>query len=166
MPELVGIARLAAESPLLEAKQHVEYFHLPARSFLSRCDNPRLPFSWTINPYRGCEFGCKYCYARYAHEFMELRDPSDFERKIFAKQFDEAGFREELRRIPGGESIALGTATERHTQTNNTITDLLGQIEGVPTEQVGAEILAMQTRLQASLQTTAMLYKLSLVNYV
>src|ERR1700704_1658274 len=65
-----------------------------------------------------------------------------------------------------GVQGALGTATERHTQTKNTITDLLGQIEGVPTEQVGAEILAMQTRLQASLQTTAMLYKLSLVNYV
>jgi flagellar hook-associated protein 3 FlgL len=65
-----------------------------------------------------------------------------------------------------GAQGALGTATARHTQTNNTITDLLGQIEGVPTEQVGAEILAMQTRLQASLQTTAMLYKLSLVNYV
>jgi hypothetical protein len=65
-----------------------------------------------------------------------------------------------------GAQGALGAATERHTQTNNTITDLLGQIEGVPTEQVGAEILAMQTRLQGSLQTTAMLYKLSLVNYV
>jgi flagellar hook-associated protein 3 FlgL len=65
-----------------------------------------------------------------------------------------------------GVQGALGTATERHTQTSNTITDLLGQIEGVPTEQVGAEILAMQTRLQASLQTTAMLYKLSLVNFV
>jgi hypothetical protein len=74
---LVGIARMAAASPLLAAKQRVEYFHLPARSFLSRCDNPRLPFSWTINPYRGCEFGCKYCYARYAHEFMELREPSN-----------------------------------------------------------------------------------------
>ena len=65
-----------------------------------------------------------------------------------------------------GAQGALGTATERHTQTNNTITDLVGQIEGAPTEQVGAEILAMQTRLQASLQTTAMLYRLSLVNYV
>jgi flagellar hook-associated protein 3 FlgL len=65
-----------------------------------------------------------------------------------------------------GAQGALGTATDRHTQTNNTITDLLGQVEGVSTEQVGAEILAMQTRLQASLQTTAMLYKLSLVNYV
>jgi DNA repair photolyase len=112
VPGLVGIARLAAESPLLEAKQRVEYFHLPSRSFLTRCDSPRLPFRWTINPYRGCEFGCRYCYARYAHEFMELREPADFERKIFAKQFNEAAFREELRRVPQGESIALGTATD------------------------------------------------------
>ena len=65
-----------------------------------------------------------------------------------------------------GAQAALGTATDRHTQTNNTITDLLGQIEGVSTEQVGAQILALQTRLQASLQTTSMLYKLSLVNYM
>ncbi len=65
-----------------------------------------------------------------------------------------------------GAQAALGTATERHTQTSNTITDLLGQIEGVSNEQVGTEILALQTRLQASLQTTSMLYKLSLVNYM
>jgi flagellar hook-associated protein 3 FlgL len=65
-----------------------------------------------------------------------------------------------------GAQAALGTATDRHTQTNNTITDLLGQIEGVSNEQVGTEILALQTRLQASLQTTSMLYKLSLVNYM
>jgi DNA repair photolyase len=110
--DLVGIARLAADSPLIEAKRRVEYFDLPTRSFLTRCDSPRVPFSWTINPYRGCEFGCKYCYARYAHEFMELRDPLDFERKIFVKHFNEIQFREELRRIPQGESIALGTATD------------------------------------------------------
>ena len=63
-----------------------------------------LPFRWTINPYRGCEFGCKYCYARYTHEFMELRDPEQFERKIFAKTFDAARFREELRALPLGET--------------------------------------------------------------
>ena len=56
------------------------------RSLLNRCDVPRMPFSWTINPYRGCEFACKYCYARYTHEFMELRDGVDFERKIYVKQ--------------------------------------------------------------------------------
>jgi DNA repair photolyase len=112
MPELIGIARLAAESPLVEAKRRVEYFEIPSRSYITRCDSPRVPFRWTINPYRGCEFGCKYCYARYAHEFMELRDPLQFERKIFAKRFDAGRFRDELLKIPRGESIAIGTATD------------------------------------------------------
>ena len=112
MPELVGIARMAANSPTLEAKRRVEYLELESRSFLTRCDSPRVPFRWTINPYRGCEFGCKYCYARYAHEFMELRDPLQFERKIFAKRFDPAVLREELARLERGETIALGTATD------------------------------------------------------
>src|SRR5213594_3960316 len=108
---LVGIARLAAQSELLEAKRAVQYFEIPSRSILNRT-KPTMPFQWTINPYRGCEFGCKYCYARYAHEFMELHDPLDFERKIFAKHFEEARFREELKHLPLGESIALGTATD------------------------------------------------------
>ncbi len=112
MATLVGIAKLAAESPRLDAKTRVDYFDLPARSFLTKCDSARLPFGWTINPYRGCEFGCKYCYARYAHEFMELRDPLDFERRIFVKQFDTDAFRKELRRLEPGEAIAIGTATD------------------------------------------------------
>ncbi|MBV8845879.1 MAG: radical SAM protein [Bryobacterales bacterium] len=109
---LVGIARMAAESPRLEAKRTVEYLSIAARSYVTRCSSDRVPFRWTINPYRGCEFGCKYCYARYAHEFMDLRDPLDFERRIFAKQFDPGLFRAELERLPGGEAVALGTATD------------------------------------------------------
>src|SRR5580700_4321446 len=81
----VGIARLAASSPLADARRGAEYFLLPAKSILNRCDSNRVPFTWTVNPYRGCEFGCKYCYARYTHEYMDL-DGADFERKIFVKQ--------------------------------------------------------------------------------
>lgn len=112
MANLVGIARMAAESPRLGAKRRVDYFDLPARSFLTKCNSARLPFGWTINPYRGCEFGCKYCYARYAHEFMELRNPLDFEQRIFVKQFEAESFQKELRRLAPGQSIALGTATD------------------------------------------------------
>jgi len=112
VPSLVGIARLAAQSPTLEAKRSVEYLELPTRRYLSRCNSPRMPFRWMINPYRGCEFGCKYCYARYTHEFMELRDTADFERKIFVKHFDRAAFRSELSGLPRGETIAIGTATD------------------------------------------------------
>jgi DNA repair photolyase len=109
---LVGIARLAAEGPLLEAKRRVEYFELTTRKLLAKCDSPRMPFRWMINPYRGCEFGCKYCYARYTHEFMELRQADDFERKIFAKHFDRKAFLADLRRLPRGEWIAIGSATD------------------------------------------------------
>ena len=73
---LVGIARLAAKSPAAETKrksgQKPEYFLLPVKSILNRCESQRVPFEWTINPYRGCEFACKYCYARYTHEYMEI----------------------------------------------------------------------------------------------
>jgi DNA repair photolyase len=108
----VGIARLAASSPLADSKRGAEYFLLPARSILNRCDSERVPFTWTINPYRGCEFGCKYCYARYTHEYMEL-DGGDFERKIFVKQDAGPMAARELRgNAVRGEHIAIGTATD------------------------------------------------------
>ena len=110
--KLVGIAKLAAESDLLEAKKRVEYLEIETRQFIGRCSGTRMPFVWTVNPYRGCEFGCKYCYARYAHEFLELRDPMQFERKIFAKHFDAAAFKRELKKVKSGESIWIGTATD------------------------------------------------------
>ncbi|MDX2149683.1 MAG: radical SAM protein [Bryobacteraceae bacterium] len=109
---LVGIARLAAASELLEAKRQVQYFELPSRSFITRCESKRVPFRWTVNPYRGCEFGCRYCYARYTHEFMELRDGMDFEKKIYAKLWSAEAFRRDLAKVPREESIAIGTATD------------------------------------------------------
>ena len=110
-PPLVGIARLAASSELLEAKKRVEYFELETRRFIGR-GSGRMRSIFTVNPYRGCEFGCKYCYARYAHEFMELRDPELFERKVYVKRFHAGWFRDELRRLKQGETIWIGTATD------------------------------------------------------
>jgi DNA repair photolyase len=110
---LVGIARLAAEGESLREGHNVEYFTLPAKSLLNRCNsNRRLPFSWTINPYRGCEFACKYCYARYTHEFMEMRDGVEFEQKIYVKQHTAELLRRDLKKVKPGESISLGTATD------------------------------------------------------
>src|SRR6202043_2242408 len=113
---LVGIARLAAISHPAETKrksaERPEYFLLPVRSILNRCNSKRVPFEWTINPYRGCEFACRYCYARYTHEFMEMRDGVDFEQKIYVKQHAANLLRQELRRVKPGEEIAIGTATD------------------------------------------------------
>jgi DNA repair photolyase len=111
-PKLVGIARLAAEGEHIRDGHDVEFFTLEARSILNRCNVPRMPFSWTVNPYRGCEFACKYCYARYTHEFMELRDNVEFERKIFVKQRAAELLRHDLRKVKPGEIIAIGTATD------------------------------------------------------
>jgi DNA repair photolyase len=110
--KLIGIARLAADGESLRQGHEVEYFTLPVKSLLNRCTGVRMPFTWTINPYRGCEFGCKYCYARYTHEFMEMRDGEDFEQKIYVKQHAADLLRQELRRTKPGEEIAIGTATD------------------------------------------------------
>ena len=90
----------------------MDYLTIENRSVLTRCTSKRVPFTWMINPYRGCEFGCKYCYARYTHEFMELRDSADFERRIFVKQYAASLLRQELKKLRHGESIAIGTATD------------------------------------------------------
>jgi DNA repair photolyase len=120
---LVGIARLAASSPCAEtsrtSEQRPEYFLLPVRSILNKCDSNRVPFEWTINPYRGCEFACKYCYARYTHEYMEL-DGGEFEKKIFVKQnaapllAQDVARKYSYQRSEDGrpEHIAIGTATD------------------------------------------------------
>ena len=111
-PALVGIAKLASQGESIRQGHLVEYFTLPSRALLNRCTSSRVPFTWTINPYRGCEFACKYCYARYTHEFMEMRDGVDFERKIYVKQQSAWLLRQELRKVKRGEEIAIGTATD------------------------------------------------------
>jgi sulfatase maturation enzyme AslB (radical SAM superfamily) len=95
-PKLIGIARLAAQGESLREGHNVEYFTLGVKSLLNRCTGTRMPFTWTINPYRGCEFACKYCYARYTHEFMEMHDGVDFEQKIYVKQHAANLLRQEL----------------------------------------------------------------------
>src|SRR6201984_659673 len=112
-PALVGIARLASAGESLREGHQVEYFTLPSKSLVTRCVvNPRIPFTGPTNPYRGCEFGCRYCYARYTHEFMEMRDGMEFEQKTDGKQHAADLLRHELRRFKPDESIALGTATD------------------------------------------------------
>src|SRR6185437_7740730 len=89
-----------------------EYRSLPSRSVLTKVNSKRrLPFNYGINPYRGCEFACRYCYARYAHEFLEL-EPEAFEHKIYFKQDAAWLLEQELKRLKPGTEIALGTATD------------------------------------------------------
>jgi DNA repair photolyase len=111
-PTLAGLARTAAEAPLDSTGCLTEYRPLISRTIVSKVTSNRgLPFTHGINPYRGCEFACRYCYARYTHEFMEMT-PADFERKIYFKQNAAWLLEQELRRLKPGTDIAIGTATD------------------------------------------------------
>jgi DNA repair photolyase len=106
------LARTAAQAPLDSMGCQTEYRPLPSRSILSKVNSKRkLPFTYAINPYRGCEFACRYCYARYAHEFLEMT-PEEFEHKIYFKQSAAWLLTQELRHLKPGTPIALGTATD------------------------------------------------------
>ena len=135
---LVGIARLAAESTRLTQKRQATYFEIEAKSILNRCSNTQMPFYWTINPYRGCELACKYCYARYTHEYMGMEDGSEFERKIYSKKDASRVLDEEL--SPAklmNRPVALGTATdpyqpaERRFFTTRSLLEVLARRPGV-----------------------------------
>jgi len=84
-----------------------------ARSIISKNDSPDIPFDQSINPYRGCESGCVYCYARPSHSYLELSPGLDFETKLFAKTNAPELLREELAK-PGYRvsPIAFGTNTD------------------------------------------------------
>jgi DNA repair photolyase len=84
-----------------------------ARSIIARNDSPDIPFDQSINPYRGCEHGCIYCYARPSHAYLELSPGLDFETKLFAKTNAAELLREELAK-PGYvvSPISLGANTD------------------------------------------------------
>jgi DNA repair photolyase len=122
----VGIARMAFESTHADDGHLIEFRTLKVRSILNRVVSKRMTWmAWGINPYRGCEFACRYCYARYTHEFMapapgqprpagqpDFHDPTTFERLIFVKQNASWLLEQELRRHHSTDEIAIGTATD------------------------------------------------------
>ncbi|MBI3735897.1 radical SAM protein [Candidatus Sumerlaeota bacterium] len=105
---------MAAQSPITLERNEVDYRWIQCRSTLNRVNGSRVDFEWSINPYRGCEFGCVYCYARYTHEYMEHHDPMEFERIIYLKRHAAHWLRRELARgkYGDGETIAIGAATD------------------------------------------------------
>lgn len=133
-----ALAGMAASAKVVGEGYLTEFRAMQVRSVLNRSvSKRRLSMAYSINPYRGCEFGCRYCYARYTHEFLassgdgpapalkreggddrrsgppvDLRQPEAFERRIFLKQNAPWLLEQELRHVRPGEEIALGTATD------------------------------------------------------
>ncbi len=91
----------------------VEYRDMPVREILNRNRDSRLPWQWTVNPYRGCEFACTYCYARYTHGYLGLDPKREFESRIFVKSGGREALERKLKRASlQGEAIAIGTVTD------------------------------------------------------
>jgi DNA repair photolyase len=86
-----------------------------ARSILTRNQSPDVGFSQSLNPYRGCEHGCVYCFARPTHSYLDLSPGLDFETRLFAKTNAVERLREELAR-PGyvPQDTALGINTDAY----------------------------------------------------
>ncbi len=88
-------------------------YHDKTRSIINRVDSPDLHFNWTVNPYRGCEHGCIYCYARPGHEYLGLSCGLDFESKILAKPDAPALLRDALAAPRWrGEPIVMSGVTD------------------------------------------------------
>ena len=90
-----------------------EIFRETPRTVISHNQSPDIPFETSINPYRGCEHGCVYCYARPSHAYVDLSPGIDFESKIFAKSNAAEVLREELGKPRYVcKPIAMGTNTD------------------------------------------------------
>jgi DNA repair photolyase len=98
--------------------REVEYLHVRARSIISEVPRAsRMPFRYTINPYRGCSHACTYCFARPTHEYLGLNGAEDFEQRIVVKVNAVERLAAELARPSwSGEHIAMGTNTDPYQQ--------------------------------------------------
>jgi len=110
-PEEVEAGADADTAPQLRTEVYEEH----AKSILSRNQSPDVPFSVSLNPYRGCEHGCIYCFARPTHSYLGLSPGLDFESRIYAKVNAAQLLRRELAKPSyRPEPIALGVNTDAY----------------------------------------------------
>jgi DNA repair photolyase len=90
------------------------FYEVRAKSALNRVpERSRMPFRWTVNPYRGCTHACVYCFARPTHTYLDMDAGRDFEREIVVKVNAPEVLRAELARPSWkGEHVAMGTNTD------------------------------------------------------
>lgn len=97
----------------VDERRGVEYHRLRSKELVNKFNGRPMPFGWTVNPFRGCEMACRYCFARYTHGFLGLDDRTAFERTIYVKDADRDRLVTELRRARrSGQIVAIGTATD------------------------------------------------------
>jgi DNA repair photolyase len=123
---------------VVDRRRGVEFQELKARTMINRLTGTAMPFGWTVNPFRGCEFGCRYCYARPTHEYLGHCDPVEFEERIYVKRSDAASLRADLMRArESGQEVAIGAATdpyqpaEARFQVTRTVLEGMARVPGL-----------------------------------
>ncbi|MFI5374496.1 MAG: radical SAM protein [Candidatus Rokuibacteriota bacterium] len=97
----------------MDKRRGAEFQELRSENLLNRLSSTAMPFGWTVNPFRGCEVGCRYCYARPTHEYLGHADPNEFEERIYVKRAGNRNLVASLLRArETGQEIAIGTATD------------------------------------------------------
>src|SRR5262245_63452266 len=92
---------------VIDERRGAQFQELRSEHLVNRLNGEGMPFGWTVNPYRGCEMGCRYCYARPTHEYLGHTDPAEFEDRIYVKRADSFRLHGELKRArESGREIA------------------------------------------------------------
>jgi DNA repair photolyase len=108
--QLFEVARRTFDTPEFRG---ITFIEAEAKSIINHVPGNAMPFSWTVNPYRGCSHACSYCFARVTHTYMDMNAGKDFETKIVVKINAPEVLRAQLRsRRWHGDHIAMGTATD------------------------------------------------------
>ncbi|WNQ13043.1 hypothetical protein MJA45_08450 [Paenibacillus aurantius] len=99
-------------------KRRIEYDRITTKQILNRVTTPSMPFEWSINPYRGCQHGCSFCYARAFHSFLGMDYDDTFQNHILIKENAAASLEAQLAKMAKSKGglkqigrIAIGTAT-------------------------------------------------------
>jgi DNA repair photolyase len=113
-PTLPGVERPVVRTFDAPEALGIRFHEVEARSAINKVpERSRMPFTYTINPYRGCTHACVYCFARPTHTYLDLNAREDFEREIVVKVNLPEVVRAELRRASwSGDHVALGTNTD------------------------------------------------------
>ena len=101
--------------PSQDPAPRTQFFHDAARDILATNNSPDIPFTYSLNPYRGCEHGCTYCFARPTHEYLGFSAGLDFETKIVVKEDAPELLRKTfLSPKWQPQSVGIGTATDAY----------------------------------------------------
>jgi DNA repair photolyase len=156
--ERSGLARLGlVRSVRTPEFADVTFHEVMAKSALSKVPAAsRMPFGWTVNPYRGCSHACRYCFARPTHEYLDLDAGKDFDSQVVVKMNVDTVLRAELAKPSWRrEPVALGTNTDPYQRAEGRYRLMPGIIGALADSGTPFSILTKGTLLRRDLPLIA-----------